>query len=76
MLMCGITLSVFPSNWGSHLRLASSISAVILRTLKELTGEEFEHPATVKKWLRLNRKAVANNVKLLDQKEKDQKKAK
>jgi len=61
---------------GASARSPDELIPSILRTLKALTGEEFERPGTVKKWLHANRKAVDNNMKLLDQKEKDQKKAK
>ena len=60
---------------GAASRSTDELIPSILRTLKALTGEEFDHPRTIKLWLKANYKAVLRQEKHLDVIEKEQKKA-
>ena len=47
----------------------------VLRTVKDLTGEEFSHSKELAKWVRKNRQLIRDRVKELDLEEKAQKAA-
>ncbi len=58
---------------GGSARSTQELIPTILRTLKALTGEEFDKPGTIRTWLRTHRAQLAKDAKALDAQEKAQK---
>ncbi|MDJ0521234.1 MAG: HEAT repeat domain-containing protein [Planctomycetota bacterium] len=61
---------------GASSRSTEELIPTILKTLKALTGEEFDKPSSIRKWVKDNKKQLARDLKGLDEKEKAQKAAK
>lgn len=60
---------------GASSRSSEELVPDVLRTLKKLTGEEFDKPSTIKTWLKANKDLVKEKEAQLDEAEKEQKKA-
>lgn len=59
---------------GAQARSPEELIPAILRTLKQLTGGDFENPGEIIPWMKRNKKAVEHNIKVLDARERKQKK--
>ncbi len=60
---------------GGSSRSTEELIPVVARALKKMTGEEFDGPGTIRKWIRANRKAILNNQQVMDKREKEQREA-
>jgi hypothetical protein len=60
---------------GGSARSTQELIPTILRTLQALTGEQFDKPSSIRKWVKQNHKQLAADQKALDAKEKAQKAA-
>jgi hypothetical protein len=63
------------SGRGGSSRSTKELIPTILRTLKALTGEQFDKPSSIRKWVQANQTRLTADQKALDAKEKAQKAA-
>ncbi len=61
------------SGRGGSSRSTEELTPTILRTLKALTGEEFDKPSSIRTWVKVNKASLESDCKDLDAKEKAQK---